>query len=141
MPEEVKKGHNIFLYLLLTCCFVAIATSFYFFYYKKAYDFIVEVACNPTQEECFHRDCSIDGNCPSNNLSDFKRYSLSANDFKMCENEDCTYSCENNVIPCEQVACTEDDSVGETCVSMPQEQSVPVEQNDTTQQTEPLNNQ
>lgn len=68
MPEETKT-HNVFLYILLASCAVVIATSFYFFYFKKDYDFIVETSCDNTKEDCFYRDCSIDGECPPNNLS------------------------------------------------------------------------
>jgi hypothetical protein len=115
MPEEEKKSHNIFLYVLLLGCLVAIATSFYFFYYKKDYNFVVEVSCDPTKEICFQRDCSDPTNCPPNELSDFKRYTLNAGDFKMCENEDCTNACATGTIKCTPVACTENLDAGESC--------------------------
>ena len=119
MPEEEEKKHNIFLYILLGSVALAILSSFYFFYFKKDYDFIVEVKCDTSKEVCFQRDCSNPDNCPPNGLSDFKRYSLKAKDFKYCENEDCASVCESGQIRCTQVECTEDPSVGETCSKLP----------------------
>lgn len=122
MPEGDKKENNIFLYVLLGLCFVAIAASFYFFYFKKDYDFVVEVACNPETETCIQRDCSNPDDCPPNGLSDFKRYTLNAGDFEMCENEDCENACESGSIKCEPIECAVDEIMGETC-SSPEEPS------------------
>jgi hypothetical protein len=115
--EENKKSNNWLLWALTGCCAAAIIISFYFFYYKKDYNFIVEVPCDVSRETCFQRDCSDPTNCPPNGLSDFKRYSLNANDFKMCANEDCTKACENGIIKCQAVTCTENLDVGESCSS------------------------
>lgn len=115
MPEGEEKKFNWFLWLISISCLTIISISFYFFYYKKDYDFLVEVACDPTQETCFQRDCSDPDNCPPNGLSDFKRYSLNAADFRMCDNEDCKNVCENGIIKCEQVECSADLETGESC--------------------------
>jgi hypothetical protein len=127
MPEGDKKENNVFLYLLLGLCLVAIAVSFYFFYFKKDYEFIVEVACDPTKETCIQRDCTNPDDCPPNGLSDFKRYSLNAGDFEMCENEDCTNACESGAIKCEPIQCAEDELAGESCSTLesPEEVEVP----------------
>jgi len=114
MEMEEQKKHNIFLYLLLGGVIISIACSFYFFYLKKDFDFIVEVACDPTKEECIQRDCTNPDDCPPNGLSDFKRYTLNANDFKYCENEDCSLFCKDNE-KCTQIECTPDEEMGETC--------------------------
>ncbi len=114
MLEEDKKN-NWFLWLIIACCLVVIFVSFYFFYYKKDYQFVVEVACDATKEICFQRDCSNPDDCPPNGLSDFKRYSLNAGDFRKCENENCLSACENGAIKCEPVPCTEDLNTGESC--------------------------
>lgn len=114
MLEEDKKS-NWFLWLIGISCLVAILSAFYFFYYKKDYNFIVEVACDPSKETCFQRDCSNPDDCPPNQLSDFKRYSLNAGDFNKCENEDCTNACETGSIKCEPIECAEDEEMGESC--------------------------
>jgi hypothetical protein len=117
MPEGDKRGNNVFLYLLLACCLVTIGVSFYFFYFQKDYDFVVEVPCDPAKETCVQRDCSNPDDCPPNSLSDFKRYTLNAGDFKMCENEDCENVCETGSIECEPIECVEDPIYGESCSS------------------------
>lgn len=120
MAEEVikedRKPNNLFLYLLLTCCLITIVVSFYFFYFKKDYDFIVETSCDNTKETCFYRDCSVDGNCPPNNLSYYNTYTLSANDFSKCLNEDCTDLCSANNGICIKTECTASDISDGTCV-------------------------
>jgi len=115
MSEEIDKKNNWFLWLVGLSCLVVITCAFYFFYFKKDYDFIVEVACDPSKEICFQRDCSNPDDCPPNGLSDFKRYSLNAGDFSKCLNEDCTNACETGTIKCEPIICVEDLEVGESC--------------------------
>ncbi len=116
MPEEVKREHNYFLYILLGSCLIAIISSFYFFYFKKDYNFIVEASCNPETETCFYRDCTNPDDCPPNNLSYYNEYTLKARDFKSCLNEDCTLACTTGVINCVKTECTESDISDGTCV-------------------------
>ncbi len=118
MLEGDKKENNIFLYLLLSGCLIAIAVSFYFFYFKKDYDFVVEVSCDPATETCIQRDCTNPEDCPPNGLSDFRRYSLNARDFQKCEKEDCANACESESIKCEHIECVEDELAGESCSSV-----------------------
>lgn len=117
MLEEGKKI-NWFLMLIGVSCLVVIIGAFYFFYYKKDYDFILEVVCDTSKETCFQRDCSNPDDCPPNGLSDFKRYSINAGDFKMCENENCANACEAEIIKCEPIECTVDEIMGESCSSL-----------------------
>jgi hypothetical protein len=114
-PLEGKRKINWLLSLISLSCIAVISVSFYFFFLKKDFDFIVEVSCDSSKEECFVRDCeSIE--CPPNNLSLFKRYTVKAKDFKYCENENCAVACENNQIQCEVVPCEVDEEYGESCV-------------------------
>lgn len=115
MTDEGKK--NWFLWIVVILCLAVIAVSFYQFFFKKNYEFIVEIACDPKVEECFTRDCSEPDLCPLNNLTEFKRYSLNANDFKSCENEDCAKACTEGQIECVQLECVEDPESGEYCIS------------------------
>jgi hypothetical protein len=114
---EKDPGFNWFLWLISISCLAVILGAFYFFYYQKDYDFIVEVACDPTVESCTERDCTNPDDCPPNGLSDFKRYSVPASDFEKCENEDCTTACEMGIIECELQECEEAPDYGEYCVS------------------------
>jgi len=120
LEESIKKeekSHNIFLYIMLAGCLVAIAVSFYFFYLKKDYDFFVETECNSETETCFYRDCEASpDDCPPNNFSYYNQYTISANDFKYCENEDCTEACATGLIKCTKIECTETDITDGACV-------------------------
>ncbi len=115
--KKDTHSNNVFLYVIFSCILLSFLTSFYFFYLKKDYDFIVEVSCDPTIEECISRDCTDPANCPPNGLSEFKRYVLKAYDFKYCENEDCKDVCEKKEIECIQIECAEDEEFGESCIS------------------------
>lgn len=117
MLEEPKPSLNIFLYALLAGCVIAIAVSFYFFYFKKDYEFIVEVACDPRAGTCFQRDCSNPDDCPPNQLENFKRYSLNAADFSKCKDENCSLVCADGTIECKPIKCVDDPVVGESCIS------------------------
>ncbi len=118
MPEGATKENNVFLYLLLGGCLIAIAACFYFYYFKKDYEFVVEVACDTTKETCIQRDCTNEDNCPPNQLSDFKRYNINAGDFDACTNENCAQACEEKIIPCKPIECVEDFTAGESCSTL-----------------------
>lgn len=113
MPEGNKT--NWFTILITLSCLAVVIESFYTFFYQKNYDFIVETACDPTQEECIVRDCSNPDDCPPNQLSEFKRYYVNADDFVQCANEDCRQVCESGIIECEQITCEEDEEYSESC--------------------------
>lgn len=115
--SESKKLFSPFSVFALFVFLLTIVSNFYFFYFKKDYDFIVETHCDSDLEQCFERDCTNPDDCPANGLSTFKRYSLKANDFQFCENEDCTEVCENEKIVCEQIECEPDPEFGESCTS------------------------
>lgn len=115
MPEEDAKKNDWFLWVISISCVVAIFSAFYFFYFQQNYAFVVEVACDTSKETCFQRDCTNPDDCPPNQLSDFKRYTLNAADFKMCENENCAVACETGLIKCEPISCVEDLEAGESC--------------------------
>lgn len=106
--EKPKKFFTLFTIINIFIFLGVIFASFYFFYFKKNYNFFVEVACDPTQSQCFKRDCSDPDNCPPNGLETFKRYSIKASDFKYCENEDCSVACESGQIKCDEIKCIKD---------------------------------
>jgi len=124
MEEKSKKLLTPFTTLNVVLFLTVIINSFYFFYIKKDFDFIVETTCDPIIEQCFLRDCTNPDDCPPNGLQEFKRYTLNANDFKYCVDEDCKLACESNQIKCEVISCTEDEEYGETCSELALEQEV-----------------
>lgn len=124
-PEvKPKKLLTPFTFLNIILFLAVIANSFYFFYIKKDFDFIVETVCDPTLEQCLLRDCTNPDDCPPNGLQEFKRYTLNANDFKYCENEDCKTVCESGQVQCEIIPCIEDEEYGETCSDLVLEQEI-----------------
>lgn len=116
MSDDDKKQHNIFLYIIGLSSLAVILIAFYSFYFKKDYNFIVETSCDNTTETCQYRDCSIEGDCPPNNLSYYNTYTIKASDFATCTNEDCTQACKEGIISCEKTECTENDIEEGICV-------------------------
>ncbi len=109
MEKENKNTPELVVTLFLLCL-ITILMSVNFFYIKKDYDFVVETSCNPETESCYFRDCeSEDAECPPNNYSYFKMYSINAKDFETCEGEDCAYVCATNLDLCEEIECSEED--------------------------------
>lgn len=115
MEDKPKKLFTTFTIINIILFLGVMINSFYFFYIKKDFDFIVEATCDTSVEQCFQRDCTNPDDCPPNGLSDFKKYTLNANDFKYCPNEDCTTACESRQIQCRKVICEEDMDMGESC--------------------------
>ena len=113
-PKKLFSPFSVFALVVFSS---VIISNFYFFYFKKDYEFIVESFRDSTLEQCFERDCTNPDDCPANGFSTFKRYSLNANDFQYCENEDCTLACESEQIECEQIECEPDPEFGENCTS------------------------
>jgi hypothetical protein len=96
---------------------IAIGSNFYRYIYTKQYTFLVEAPCDATLEKCFHRACETSDDCPPNNLSVYKKYTLSGKDFSQCSDNSCKQECESNQIACSVVLCNE--SVGDTCQFYP----------------------
>ena len=117
MPEEDGKQNDWFLWLISISSVLAISSAFYFLYFQQNYPFVVEVACDISKEACFQRDCTNPDDCPPNQLSDFKRYTLNAADFKMCKDENCAMACETGLIKCEPIKCVEDLEASESCTT------------------------
>ncbi len=119
MPTDDLKthDHNFFLGILMIGSIVTMIVSFYSFYFQKNFDYIVETSCDQTTQTCFYRDCSIEDNCPPNELSYYKTYTIQAKDFNKCENEDCTAVCTQGIIQCEEISCTEDDLQSGVCIA------------------------
>ncbi len=117
-PEaSPKKLFTTFTIINIILFIGAIVACFYFFYFKKDFNFIVETSCDITKEECFVRDCTNPDNCPPNGLEEFKRYSLSAKDFKYCKLQDCSGVCGDGTIECRSIECNENEDTGEFCIN------------------------
>ena len=89
------KSNKLYFWISITAVVLVIIISLYKFYLKQDYTFMVEVTCDPSIEECSHRDCSLD-ECPPNELEDYLTYSIKASDFKECLNDDCSNFCRDS---------------------------------------------
>lgn len=93
---------KVFFFLSLLVIAIAVFISINKFYITKDYDFHVEVSCNSEEEGgCLTRNCE-NGECPPNGLESYKEYTISAKNFELCENEDCTRVCKETDI-CQEV--------------------------------------
>lgn len=100
----------------------AIAVTAWLYLYQKNYNFVVEAACNPSTQNCFHRDCSsADSSCPPNNWEDYKVFRIKAKDFASCSADSCASECLNGTAPCVEELCSS--SSANSCSANP-EQSV-----------------
>ena len=110
--QKQKKFFTLFTTINIAIFLIVIISSFYFLFLKKDFQFLVETNCDKNKEQCFERDCTNPDDCPPNNLTVFKRYSLKASDFKYCTNEDCAEACETHKIKCAEVKCINSNETG-----------------------------
>lgn len=116
--EPLKKDTYWLVFTLVGGCIVSVIFCLYFFFIQKQYNYLIETECNPEKEECFVRDCeSEDSDCPPNGFSYYKKYSISAKDFKMCPEENCQALCESGGSSCVQTKCAEADFESGGCVA------------------------
>ena len=126
--SRIKKIFTPFTIINIILFLTVILSSIYFFYYKKDFYFVMEEPCDLNQEECFIRDCSNPDNCPPNGLSEFKRYYISAKDFKHCYKEDCLSACQNKQIKCRAIKCIPSEEMGERCLGSKQQIDLNIKQ-------------
>ena len=96
--------------LFLSGFFVAVVASFVRYLYLKEFLIHIEVSCDPTTEICFHRDCETD-ECPPNNLSDYRQFTLSGSVFSECgEIDNCSNRCKADKGSCIEIVCGESEN-------------------------------
>jgi hypothetical protein len=101
----MEKKH-IFIAFVTATLFLCGLTAYAKFFHFKEYEFYVEVACDPETTICFERNCD-EAECPPNKLSHYSSYTISANDFALCQNNNCKNVCEKDDTShlCEQIIC------------------------------------
>ena len=100
---------------------VALGVTAKLYLFDKTYYFTVEASCDPASENCFNRDCSVDGDCPPNNLADYKVFKVHAKDFYKCADNSCAPECMSGAISCVEVKCG--DSADDSCAVNPEQSS------------------
>lgn len=116
--KDLRRSDKIVLALILLSLVLVLGSTAWKNLYKKSYYFTVEDTCNPKTEMCFHRDCSVDGTCPPNGLSDYKVFKVRAGDFPRCLYNSCAVKCESGAISCTQVKCGASNE--DSCSSSPE---------------------
>lgn len=92
--------------ILLVGVGLALTATFYLYLYAKQYDFIIEAPCDATAQECYVRDCS-EGDCPPNELSEYRVYSIPAALFSSCTDNSCVNIClGQQSSSCEEILCS-----------------------------------
>lgn len=106
MSDIQASRTGIFMFLLLSVVLMLpIASGFYKYFYVKDYIYLIESKCDPSNETCFIRDCSIIDECPPNQYSEYKMFNVTASDFEKCNENSCEKECKNNLIECISIPC------------------------------------
>lgn len=104
--KDSKKSLDKALIFVFTLSFLfVIGTVFYRYIYTKNYDYLIEASCDPLVENCFFRDCTNTDDCPPNELSIYKQWTIKAYDFPKCADNSCKSECESGQIACISIPC------------------------------------
>ena len=97
-------------WILIIAVLCAVAVSFYKYYFLEAFDFFVEAPCDSSTNECYVRDCST-GECPPNELSHYRLFSINASDFASCDDNSCSNLCLVAGGACSEILCSEQSDI------------------------------
>lgn len=110
MDSTDAKGHgarsSVIAWILFGLVMLGFLVSVYRYAVSNDYNLIVEASCNPLFEECYVRDCEVDG-CPPNNLAEFKTFIVSARTFPLCSDNSCANICTTGHAQCVEILCSE----------------------------------
>lgn len=113
---KIEMSTKVLLSIITLSVIVTILVTGYKFLWEKDYNFVVEASCNPEVNNCFYRDCSIEGDCPPNNFSNYRIYEIHASEFSKCSNNSCERECESGVINCSERLCSVEN--GDECTTI-----------------------
>lgn len=102
----METSDKLFLAAISLLVIVALLITAYNFLIRRDYAFLVEASCDETQTTCFLRDCS-GGDCPSNELEQYRIFSVRAKDFATCADNTCLQECLRGNIECTEISCGE----------------------------------
>lgn len=112
----METSSKVLLSLLSISVLIVIVATANEFLIKKDYNFALEAECDPSEHNCFVRDCSTD-ECPPNGFEYYRSLEVPAGTFKTCLESDCLRECESGVIQCIETAC--DEESGDYCSGEP----------------------
>lgn len=109
MQMEHSKVLNI---VFLSSLLIVFLGSFFRYYYLKEFLVQIEIPCDPIVELCYERDCSIEDECPPNELSNYRLFEMSGSDFSQCDERDsCEDVCKNSNSTCIEIVCDSNEYV------------------------------
>lgn len=108
MKRALQSDYFIWILVAASLSYV-VWFNFQKFVLEKKYDFYVEAPCDPEIEVCYLRDCE-EGECPPNDLAEYKVWRIVAGDFQRCTDSTCKIECESNLIECEPILCDSQES-------------------------------
>ncbi len=109
--RQNQKSFYILLLALMSIVLLSFFSAFARFVLAKDYNFHVEVPCEPSENNCFTRDC--DDYCPPNGLENYKVFVMPATLYAQCDNNACENICVDNNNLCSEIECSSD--AGDTC--------------------------
>lgn len=110
-----ERQATAMVWILLGSFLAVFCVSLYTHLYSSAFEFLVEAPCDAASNTCFVRDCEEE-ECPPNNLSSYRVFTVSAVDFARCADNSCLNVCAGGTV-CVEITCEPDD--GDTCAGPP----------------------
>ena len=92
-------------WVLIIAVVLATIGSFIKYYTLQDFEFFVEAPCDVTAVECYARDCSL-GECPPNNLDQYRLFSIGAADCALCNDNSCSNLCVEGGGQCSEILCS-----------------------------------
>ena len=103
-----SNGRAYVWVLFLSGAFV-FGTSLYTHLYAQDLVFLVEMGCDPSTQQCYTRDCSTE-ECPPNGLSEYRVFSVNAEQFAQCTDNSCADICAAGNDSCQEIPCSNDET-------------------------------
>ena len=111
MDKAVRHPTPWIIWILLVSVLVVLGQSLYKNYFIKDYLFYLEAPCDTSINECYVRDCGVDGDCPPNNLEVYRVFEMLASQFKNCSDNSCLNICPSSANFCEEILCSTQDDI------------------------------
>ena len=106
MKFATRSTTSWIIWILLLSVVIIFGQSLYQNLYSKSFTFQVEMACNSETSECYSRMCQNDGDCPPNNLTTYRVFTLPASEFQKCSDNSCSNICSSEHNNCTEVLCS-----------------------------------
>ena len=116
----MRKSSTYLILIILVGVAAVVANRYYHYVDQRDFLLDVDMACDPSTEQCFVSDCSPEDN-PNCDTSPYKYVEILASNAPRClEEHSCdSFSCDPDDTTCSITYCNEETiSEGETCTSL-----------------------